>query len=522
MTVTADFIIGEWLLRAGDRLPILGLALESDTGEPLDLTDARATLMLRHQDGLDALTIEHPGLEIRDGWLMLPAFIYDAPNGVVVYDWPSDETESLRVGVLELMVEVLWPATNERVIVPSMRDARLVVRPSAIPEGPPGPPGPPGPEGPPGPPGADGVGVPAGGTTGQVLGKASNANYATAWIDQTGGGGGGTGDVPSTRRIDTTPPLQGGGDFSANRALSIDTFTTSVKGAVPPPGTVDLTKFLRTDGTWVAPTGSGGGTFSAEDAVDAVAAALTPGSGITTAYNDPANTITISATNIPTANVIGLDTALAGKQPLDPDLTTIAGLSAPSDNVIQSVSGAWASRTPTQLTGTLLPFSTSTTAQGVVPGANGAGATAFLNAAGAWAVPSAGSVADNSINNFKLANMPALTLKGNNTGVSDDPADLTAAQAKTLLGVTKADVGLGNVDNTSNATERAATATLTNKTINLANNTLAGTLSQFNTAITDADVPAALNGLTGVWMGTQAQYDAIGTKTSTVVYMVTA
>ena len=32
--------------------------------------------------------------------------------------------------------------------------------------------------------------------------------------------------------------------------------------------------------------------------------------------------------------------------------------------------------------------------------------------------------------------------------------------------ITKGDVGLANVDNTSNATERAATATLTNKTIN--------------------------------------------------------
>jgi hypothetical protein len=38
--------------------------------------------------------------------------------------------------------------------------------------------------------------------------------------------------------------------------------------------------------------------------------------------------------------------------------------------------------------------------------------------------------------------------------------------------VTKTQVGLGNVDNTSNATERAATATLANKTIVVANNTI--------------------------------------------------
>lgn len=34
--------------------------------------------------------------------------------------------------------------------------------------------------------------VPVGGTTGQVLAKASNADYDTVWVNQTGGGGGGT------------------------------------------------------------------------------------------------------------------------------------------------------------------------------------------------------------------------------------------------------------------------------------------------------------------------------------------
>lgn len=37
--------------------------------------------------------------------------------------------------------------------------------------------------------GQPGVGVPAGGTTGQVLAKASNSNYDTQWVNQQGGGG---------------------------------------------------------------------------------------------------------------------------------------------------------------------------------------------------------------------------------------------------------------------------------------------------------------------------------------------
>jgi hypothetical protein len=78
-------------------------------------------------------------------------------------------------------------------------------------------------------------------------------------------------------------------------------------------------------------------------------------------------------------------TALDAKQPLDSDLTTIAGLTATTDNFMVSVSSAWASRTP--------------------------------------------------------------------------------AQAKTTLALVKADVGLGNVDNTSDATKDAAATTLTNKTL---------------------------------------------------------
>ena len=63
----------------------------------------------------------------------------------------------------------------------------------AGPTGPAGPEGPTGPAGPTGPTGPTGPGVPAGGTTGQVLAKVSNTNFDTQWI--TGGGGGGTTDA---------------------------------------------------------------------------------------------------------------------------------------------------------------------------------------------------------------------------------------------------------------------------------------------------------------------------------------
>ena len=60
----------------------------------------------------------------------------------------------------------------------------------------------------------------------------------------------------------------------------------------------------------------------------------------------------------------------------------------------------------------------------------------------------------------------------------------------------KSDVGLGNVDNTSDATKNSATATLTNKTISGASNTLTniGNTSLTNSAITIAGTSTSLGG----------------------------
>lgn len=51
----------------------------------------------------------------------------------------------------------------------------------------------PGPAGPTGPAGADGVGIPSGGLSGQVLAKIDGTDYNTEWVNQTGGGG--TGNI---------------------------------------------------------------------------------------------------------------------------------------------------------------------------------------------------------------------------------------------------------------------------------------------------------------------------------------
>ena len=62
----------------------------------------------------------------------------------------------------------------------------------------------------------------------------------------------GSGFVATTRTISTTAPLQGGGDLSANRTLSIDSFAGSTAGAVPA-STGGVVTFLRADGAWATP-----------------------------------------------------------------------------------------------------------------------------------------------------------------------------------------------------------------------------------------------------------------------------
>ena len=81
--------------------------------------------------------------------------------------------------------------------------------------GPQGPTGATGPAGADGADGADGIGVDAGGTTGQVLAKASNTDYDTEWVDQTGGGG-------TPGGSDTQVQFNDGGSFAGDSGLTYD------------------------------------------------------------------------------------------------------------------------------------------------------------------------------------------------------------------------------------------------------------------------------------------------------------
>lgn len=72
---------------------------------------------------------------------------------------------------------------------------------------------------------------------------------------------------------------------------------------------------------------------------------------------------------------------------------------------------------------------------------------------------------------------------------------LTSPVINTPTGIVKGDVGLGNVDNTSDATKNSASVTLTNKTISGASNTLSNIADgSLSTSYTKADGTRAFTG----------------------------
>lgn len=95
-------------------------------------------------------------------------------------------------------------------------------------------------------------------------------------------------------------------------------------------------------------------------------------------------------TNMPTVGGTSLSSTF---QAADADLTTIAGLTATSNNFMVAVSSAWASVTPTTATSLLNTF--TSTLKGLAP-ASGGGTANFLRADGTWAAPASGSGTVNS------------------------------------------------------------------------------------------------------------------------------
>lgn len=110
-----------------------------------------------------------------------------------------------------------------------------------------------------------------------------------------------------------------------------------------------------------------------------------------------------------------IQTQLNAKQPLDSDLTTIAGLTATSGNFLQSASSAWASRTPTQATADLIVMTGDAGSggnKGLVPAQVTGDSAKFLRGDATWQTISGGGDALTTNPLSQFAATTSLQLKG--------------------------------------------------------------------------------------------------------------
>jgi hypothetical protein len=158
------------------------------------------------------------------------------------------------------------------------------------------------------------------------------------------------GYVQTTRNVNTGLWLLGGGNLGADRTFIVDTSAAAAYllrrkdslTATNPLGYV--TKTVLSDTAAVIRALITGGLYTNEMAQDAVGGIL---NSTEFTYDDAGNAISIGA--IAMSKITGLVSALAAKQPLDADLTAIAGLAPSESDVMQFKSGNWANRTIAQL-----------------------------------------------------------------------------------------------------------------------------------------------------------------------------
>lgn len=315
-------------------------------------------------------------------------------------------------------------------------------------------------------------------SVGQVL-KYNGTNWVND-VDSTAGGGGG------------------------NTNLSVTNITAT---------TLDIASDTGTDATVPQATTSLAGLMSGADKtkLNGIATGATANSADATLLARANHTGTQTASTISDFNTAAdaRITAAVGVsvQAYDGDLAAIAGLAGTSGLARKTAANTWSLDTATYLTA-----NQTITATG---DATGSGTTSI-----ALTIP------NDTITNAKAANMAANTLKGNNTGSSADPADLTVAQVKTLLSYTATDVGaqasdatltaLAALNSTAGLLEQTGADTFTKRAIGVAASTDILTRADGDTRFAAASHTHTSAGVTDF---TEAAQDAIGAMiNSTLVY----
>lgn len=301
--------------------------------------------------------------------------------------------------------------------------------------------------------------LPLGGTTGQVLAKTSNVDYATAWTSESTEISAGTnisvtGGSPAIISTVTNPTFV---------SPSITTPTGIVKGDVGL-GNVDNTSDATKNAAAVTLTNKTitSPTISGHPVIEGVTSTGATGTGKFVFDTNPTISGNIAST---TFNNVGISSAGStatigmgsGKNLQVGNSLTLNGTDGTT--VTFPTTSATIARTDAAQTFTgAQTFSTT-----IVGSVNGNAATVTTNANLTGAVTSVGN--GTSLGSFTSANLK--TALSDETG-SGAAVFATSPALVTPTGIVKGDVGLGNVDNTSDVTKWAATKTLTNTTYDTA------------------------------------------------------
>lgn len=367
-------------------------------------------------------------------------------------------------------------------------------------------------------PGGAGVGtVPPGGASGQVLAKASVTDYDTAWVDPPEGGTVGPVGPVSYNDLTDLPSA-----FQPTAHTHAIADVIGLQAALDNAGGSDGAAAVAAHEAAVDPhpqylQAADVGTAAAKNAPatgNAATGEVVLGSDtrLSDARTPTAHTHTIS-------NVVGLQTALDGKQaagsyqPLAAVLTgTTASFTTAQEAKLAGIAnGATANATDAQLrdrathTGTQTASTISDFAAAVAATAAVAANTAKVSNAthtGDVTGSVALTIAADAVTNTKLANMATATIKGRVLAGTGDPEDLTVAQVKTLLAYTPTDIGAAT------AAQGALAATAVQPAA------IASMVASNTTGISGADP------ITNIVSLTQAEYDAIGTKNPSTLYVI--